>query len=40
MTHVSTAYVNCCMKGYIDEEIYDCEADVQGFVKHIMGMSL
>jgi len=28
-THVSTAYVNCMKKGYVEEEIYSPEVDVQ-----------
>jgi len=39
LTHVSTAYVNCNLKGRISEEIYHPEEDVAEVVSNIMAMS-
>lgn len=38
-THVSTCYVNCNRKGYIAEEIYDQDIDVDTIVKNLMAMN-
>ena len=39
-THISTAYVNCNRKGYLDEIIYNPEHEVENIVKNIMSMSI
>ena len=38
-THVSTCYVNCIRDGYIEEEVYDLEMDVEAVVARIMAMN-
>jgi heterodisulfide reductase subunit B len=38
-THVSTCYVNCTRQGYIEEEIYDQDIDVESTVARLMSMN-
>lgn len=40
ITHVSTCYVNCNRLGYIEEKIYNENADVSSVVQNIMNMSV
>ncbi len=39
-THVSTCYVNCDKEGFIKEDIYDINEDVETFMNRIQSMSL
>ena len=39
-THVSTCYVNCNRLGYIEEKIYNPDADVASMVQNIMNMTV
>ena len=34
-THISTAYVNCNRKGYIEEKIYEIDGDSEEIVNRI-----
>lgn len=38
-THVSTCYVNCNRTGYIEEDIYDKDMDVDTIVAKLMAMN-
>jgi len=38
-THVSTCYVNCDRAGFIEEDIYDKDMDVESRVKKLMAMN-
>lgn len=38
-THVSTCYVNCDKKGYIQEKIYEDGRDSEEMVTQILAMS-
>lgn len=37
--HVSTAYVNCEKKGFIEEKIYDIDRDSEDVINTIMKMT-
>jgi len=40
LCHVSTAYVNCYMDGYIEEEIYNPKQEVEEVAAQIMRMGI
>jgi len=39
-TQISTAYVNCNKKGYIDELIYESDQDIESLVRSIMAKNV
>jgi hypothetical protein len=38
-THVSTCYVNCYRQGFIEEDIYEKDMDVENIVARYMAMN-
>jgi len=38
-THVSTCYVNCNRQGFVEEDIYDKDLDVENIVARFMAMN-
>jgi alcohol-forming fatty acyl-CoA reductase len=39
LTHVSTSYVNCDKRGFIEEKVYDIERDSEDIINEILNMT-